>query len=41
MAFRPDTDDLYIIANDGDAGEGVNIFHVKAFAKALVLYSQR
>ena len=37
IAFRPGTDDLYIVANDGDAGEGANIFHVKAFAKALVL----
>jgi lactonase len=41
MAFRPGTNDLYIVSNDGDRGEGANIFHVRAFAKGLVLYSQR
>jgi len=39
MAFRPGTNDLYIVSNDGEGGEGANVFHVKAFAKGLVLYS--
>jgi lactonase len=41
MAIKPDTNDLYIVTNDGNGGEGSNIFHAKTFAKALALYSHR
>lgn len=41
MAIKPGTDDLYIVTNDWKAGQGSTIFHVKAFAKALPLYSHR
>jgi lactonase len=41
MAFRPGTNDLYIVSNDADGGEGANVFHAKGFAKGLVLYSHR
>ncbi len=41
MALRPGTDDLLIVTNDGDGGQGSNICRVKAFAKALPLFSHR
>lgn len=41
MAIRPGTDDLYIVTNDGEGGQGATIFHAKAFAKALLLYSHQ
>jgi lactonase len=41
MAVKPDTNDLYIVTNDGNAGQGATIFHAKVFAKALPLYSHR
>jgi lactonase len=41
MAIRPGTDDLYIVTNDGKGGQGATIFHAKAFAKALLLYSHQ
>ena len=41
MAFRPGTNDLYIVSNDADGGKGANVFHAKGFAKGLVLYSHR
>jgi len=41
MAIRPGTDDLYIVTNDGEGGQGATIFHTKAFAKALLLYSHQ
>lgn len=41
LALRPGTDDLLIVTNDGDGGQGSNIFRAKAFAKALPLFSHR
>jgi len=41
MAIRPDTNDLYIVTNDGNGGQGATIFHAKVFAKALLLYSHQ
>jgi lactonase len=41
MALQPDTDDLYIVTNDGNGGGGATIFHAKTFAKALPLYSHQ
>ena len=39
MAIKPGTNDLYIVTNDGNGGQGATIFHAKVFAKALPLYS--
>ncbi|MFL6449929.1 MAG: SMP-30/gluconolactonase/LRE family protein [Bryobacteraceae bacterium] len=41
MAIKPGTDDLYIVTNDANGGEGATIFHAEAFAEALPLYSRR
>jgi lactonase len=42
MVFRPGTNDLYIVANDGEGGsEGSQIFHAKGFAKGKVEFSHR
>ncbi|MCJ2046380.1 SMP-30/gluconolactonase/LRE family protein [Methylobacterium sp. J-078] len=41
MALRPSTDDLLIVTNDGTGGQGSTIFHARAFAKALPLFSHR
>jgi hypothetical protein len=41
MALQPDTNDLYIVTNDGNGGQGATIFHAKVFAKALPLYSHQ
>jgi lactonase len=41
MALRPGTNDLYILSNDANGGEGATIFHTRAFAKALPLYSHQ
>jgi lactonase len=41
MALKPETNDLYIVASDGTGGQGATIFHAKAFAKALPLYSHQ
>ncbi|GJD46680.1 Lactonase drp35 [Methylobacterium cerastii] len=41
MALRPGTDDLLIVTNDGPGGQGSMIFHAKAFAKALPLFSHQ
>lgn len=41
LALRPGSDDLYVVTSDRDGGEGANIFHAKAFADALRLYSHR
>ena len=41
MALRPGTDDLFIVTNDWDGGEGSWIFHSKAFGKALPLFSHQ
>jgi lactonase len=41
MAFRPGTNDLYIVTNDWDGGEGSQIFHAKGFAKGVTMYSHQ
>ncbi len=41
MAFRPGSNDLLIVASDGERGQGASIFHVGAFAPALPLYAQQ
>ena len=41
VAIRPGTDDLIIVTNDGEGGQGATLFHARAFAKALPLYSHR
>jgi lactonase len=41
MAFKPGTNDMYIVTNDWDGGQGSQIFHAKGFGKALQLYSQQ
>jgi lactonase len=38
MAIRPGTNDLYVVTNDGQAGEGAGIFHTTVFAQALKRY---
>lgn len=35
LAIRPDSNDLFIVASDGDGGEGATIFHSQAFARGL------
>ncbi|TMS51145.1 SMP-30/gluconolactonase/LRE family protein [Mycobacterium sp. DBP42] len=34
LGIRPGTNDLYIVSDDTDGGQGANIFHAKAFAYA-------
>lgn len=41
MALRPGTDELLIVTNDGTGGQGSTIFHARAFAKALPLFSHQ
>ncbi|MBL6080306.1 SMP-30/gluconolactonase/LRE family protein [Belnapia sp. T18] len=41
MAIRPGSNDLYVVTNDGEGGQGATIFHAEAFAQALPLYSHR
>lgn len=41
MVIKPGTNDLYIVTNDGNGGQGATIFHAKVFAKALALYSHQ
>lgn len=41
MAIKPGTNDLYIVTNDGNGGQGAAIFHANVFAKALPLYSHQ
>jgi lactonase len=41
MAIKPGTNDVYIVTNDGDGGEGATIFHAKVFARDLPLYSHQ
>ena len=35
MAIRPRTNDLYIVTNDGNGGQGATIFHTTAFAQGI------
>ncbi|MEP7245930.1 MAG: SMP-30/gluconolactonase/LRE family protein [Gammaproteobacteria bacterium] len=39
VGFFPGTDDMVILTNDGDAGEGAWIFRAKGYAKGLTLFS--
>jgi lactonase len=39
MGFFPGTDDMVILTNDGNGGQGSWIFQAKGFAKGTVLYS--
>ena len=41
MAFKPGTQELYIVASDGEKGEGAVIFRASVFTKGLTLYSQQ
>ena len=41
MAFKPGTNDMYIVTNDWDGGQGSQIFHAKGFGKALTMYSHQ
>ncbi len=42
MTFRPGTNDLYIVTNDGEGGsEGSQIFHAKGFAKGKLEFTFR
>jgi lactonase len=41
MALKPGTNDLYVVTNDGNGGQGATIFHARTFAKALPLYSHQ
>jgi lactonase len=41
MALQPGTDELLVVSNDGEGGQGSAIFRAGAFAKALDLYGQR
>ena len=41
MAFKPGTNDMYIVTNDWDGGQGSQFFHAKGFAKALQMYSHQ
>ncbi len=41
MAFKPGTNDMYIVTNDWDGGQGSQIFHAKGFAKSLQMYSHQ
>ncbi|MEK0083036.1 hypothetical protein [Benzoatithermus flavus] len=41
LAVRPGTDDLHIVTSDGKGGQDATIFHARAFANVLPLYSHR
>jgi lactonase len=41
MAIKPESNDLYIVTNDGNGGQGATVFHAKVFAEALALYSRQ
>ncbi len=41
LALSPGTDEVFIVTNDGQGGQGSNIFHARVFAKALPLFSHR
>lgn len=41
MALKPGTNELYIVTNDGSAGQGATIFRARAFANAPRLYAQQ
>jgi lactonase len=35
LAIRPDANDLYVVASDGEGGRGATVFHARAFARGL------
>lgn len=39
MALKPGTREVYLVANDGDRGQGSMIFRARGFAQALPLFS--
>jgi len=41
LAIKPGTNELYLVSNDGDLGQGSVIFRARGFAKALALYSHQ
>ncbi len=41
MALKPGTNEVYLVASDGDLGQGSAIFRAQGFAKALALYSHQ
>lgn len=41
LALKPGTNEVYLVASDGDLGEGSAIFRAKGFAKAVKLYSHQ
>ncbi|WP_341520198.1 SMP-30/gluconolactonase/LRE family protein [Pseudomonas sp. G.S.17] len=41
LAIKPETNEVYLVASDGDLGEGSAIFRAQGFAKALKLYSHQ
>lgn len=41
MALKPETNEVYLVTNDGSLGEGSAIFRARGFAKALKLYSHQ
>lgn len=41
LAIKPGTNELYLVANDGDLGGGAVIFRAKGFARSLSLYSHQ
>ncbi|WP_405123662.1 SMP-30/gluconolactonase/LRE family protein [Pseudomonas sp. M20] len=41
MALKPGTREVYLVANDGDRGQGSMIFRARGFAQALPLFSHQ
>ena len=41
IVLKPGANDLYIVTSDGEGEQGATVFHVKAFAQALPLYSHQ
>ena len=41
LAIKPGTNEVYIVASDGDAGQGAMIFRAPGFAQAHLLYSHQ
>lgn len=41
LAIRPDTTDLYAVANDGEGVQGATVFHSTAFARGLAPRTQK
>lgn len=41
LALKPGTNEVYLVASDGDLGQGSAIFRARGFAQALPLYSHQ